>query len=147
IRVRGGLVVSGFFTPWLAPFPLAVGLFALALCALLAATYLCAETTDPALREDFRRRALGAAVAVGARALLACARGGRGASWVRAALAARVWSWPFHVLTGAVAVTAIAALATRRFRLARAAVAAQTALILFGWVLAQFPYLIVPDVT
>ena len=43
IRVQGGIVASGFFAPWLAPFPLAVGLFALALCALLAATYLTVE--------------------------------------------------------------------------------------------------------
>jgi cytochrome d ubiquinol oxidase subunit II len=147
IRVRGGVVASGFFAPWLAPFPIAVGLFSLALCALLAATYLTVETSDPALREDFRRRALAAAVAVGVAALLAFVLAGRGAPWVRAALAARRWSWPFHALTGAAAVTAIAALATRRFRLARGAVAAQTVLILFGWVLAQCPYLIVPDVT
>ena len=44
IRVQDGLVTSGFFAPWLAPFPLAVGVFALALCALLAATYLTVES-------------------------------------------------------------------------------------------------------
>jgi len=147
IRVADGLVTSGFFAAWLAPFPLAVGLFALALCALLAATYLTVETTDPALREDFRRRALAAAVAVGVTALVAFVTAGDGAPRVRAALAARRWSWPFHALTGAAAVTAIAALVTRRFRLARAAVAAQTVLILFGWALAQYPYLVVPDLT
>jgi cytochrome d ubiquinol oxidase subunit II len=147
IRVRGGLVTSGFFAAWLAPFPIAVGLFSLALCALLAATYLTVEAADPALREDFRRRALAAAIATGAAALLAFVLAGRGAPWVRAALATRPWSWPFHALTGAAAVTAIAALATRRYRLARAAVAAQTVLILFGWVVAQYPYLIVPDLT
>jgi len=147
IRVQSGLVTSGFFAPWLAPFPLAVGVFALALCALLAATYLTVETHDPALREDFRRRALAAAIAVGVTALVAFVLAGDGAPRVRAALAARRWSWPFHLLTGAAALTAIAALATRRFRLARAAVAAQTVLILFGWALAQYPYLVVPDVT
>jgi cytochrome d ubiquinol oxidase subunit II len=147
IRVQGGVVTSGFFAAWLAPFPLAVGLFALALCALLAATYLTVETSDPTLREDFRRRALAAAVAVGVIALVAFVLAGSGAPRVRAALAARRWSWPFHGLTGAAAVTAIAALATRRFRLARVAVAAQTVLILVGWALAQYPYLVVPDVT
>jgi cytochrome d ubiquinol oxidase subunit II len=147
IRVQGGLVTSSFFAPWLAPFPLAVGVFALALCALLAATYLTAETPDPALREDFRRRALAAAVAVGVTALIAFVLAGDGAPRVRAALAARRWSWPFHLATGATALAAIAALATRRFRLARVAVAAQTVLILFGWALAQYPYLVVPDLT
>jgi cytochrome d ubiquinol oxidase subunit II len=147
IHVRGGLVTSGFFASWLAPFPIAVGLFSLALCALLAATYLTVETDDPALREDFRRRALAAAVAVGVAALIAFLLAGDGAPRVRAALAARRWSWPFHALTGATALAAMAALATRRYRLARAAVAAQTVLILFGWALAQYPYLVVPDVT
>jgi len=147
IRVQDGVVTSGFVAAWLAPFPLAVGVFALALCALLAATYLTVETRDPALREDFRARALAAAVAVGVAALIAFVLAGDGAPRVRAALAARRWSWPFHALTGAAAVTAIAALATRRFRLARAAVAAQTILILVGWALAQYPYLVVPDLT
>jgi cytochrome d ubiquinol oxidase subunit II len=147
IRVKNGIVTSGFFAPWLAPFPLAVGLFSLALCALLAATYLTVETTDEALREDFRRRALAAAAAVGLAALAAFVLAAGGAPWVRTALATRPWSWPFHLLTGGAAVTVIVALYTRRFRLARAAVAAQTVLILLGWVLAQVPYLIVPDVT
>jgi cytochrome bd ubiquinol oxidase subunit II len=147
IRVSGGIVTSGFFDTWLAPFPIAIGLFALALCALLAATYLTVEVEDPALREDFRRRALVAGVAVGALALIAFLLAGDGAPRVREALAARPWSWPFHVLTGAAAVTALAALHRRRFRLARAAVAAQTVLIIVGWALAQLPYLIVPDLT
>ncbi len=147
IRVQDGIVTSGFFAAWLAPFPLAVGVFALALCALLAATYLTVETREPALREDFRRRALAAAIAVAVIALIAFLLAGDGAPRVRAALSERRWSWPFHALTGAAAVTAIVALATRRFHLARVAVAAQTVLILVGWALAQYPYLVVPDVT
>jgi cytochrome d ubiquinol oxidase subunit II len=147
IRVRDGVVTSGFFETWLAPFPLAIGLFALALCAFLAATYLAVEVSDPALREDFRRRALAAGIAVGLLALLAFLLAGDGAPRVRAALATRRWSWPFHALTGAAALLALGALATRRLRLARVAAAAQTALILLGWALAQLPYLVVPDVT
>jgi cytochrome d ubiquinol oxidase subunit II len=147
IRVADGIVQSGFFTAWLTPFSIAVGVFALALCALLAATYLTVEVADPPLREDFRRRALAAGVVVGAVALVAFVLAGDGAPRVRDALAARRWSWPFHALTGAAAVTALAALTTRRFRLARAAVGAQTVLILLGWALAQYPYLVVPDVT
>jgi len=134
IRVEDAIVTSGFFAPWLAPFPVATGLFALALCAYLAATYLTVEVHDPALREDFRHRALGAGIAVGA-------------PRVHAALLARRWSWPFHALTAAAALTAFAALAKRRFRLARAAAAAQTAFILLGWGLAQLPFLVVPDLT
>jgi cytochrome bd ubiquinol oxidase subunit II len=147
VRVKDGIVTSGFFSPWLAPFPLAVGGFALALCAFLAATYLTVEVRDRALREDFRMRAIAAAVAVGFFALLAFALAADGAPRVRAALAERPWSWAFHALTAIVSIGALAALACRRFRLARAAAAAQTVLILLGWALAQYPYLIVPDLT
>jgi cytochrome d ubiquinol oxidase subunit II len=147
IRVRDGIVVSGFFAAWLAPFPLAIGLFALALCAFLAATYLTVEVQEGPLREDFRRRALAAGIAVGAAALLAFALSAGGAPRVREALAARRWSWPFHLSTAAAAVLALACLGARRFRLARAAAAAQTVLILVGWALAQYPYLVVPDLT
>jgi cytochrome d ubiquinol oxidase subunit II len=147
IRVRDGVVVSGFFETWLAPFPAAIGLFALALCAFLAATYLTVEVRDPALREDFRRRALGSGIAVGLAALVALLLSGTGAPRVREALATRRWSWPFHALTAVAALGALGALATRRYRLARLAAAAQTIFILLGWALAQLPYLVVPDLT
>ncbi|HEX8539603.1 MAG TPA: cytochrome d ubiquinol oxidase subunit II, partial [Cystobacter sp.] len=64
IRVQGLTVVSGFFSAWLSPFALAVGALALCLFAFLAAVYLTAETREPGLQEDFRKRALGAGVAV-----------------------------------------------------------------------------------
>ncbi|HEY6099403.1 MAG TPA: cytochrome d ubiquinol oxidase subunit II, partial [Anaeromyxobacter sp.] len=57
---------------WLAPFPLAVGLFATALFSYLAAAYLAVETDGP-LRDDFRRRAIAAGIAVFASAALAAA--------------------------------------------------------------------------
>ena len=49
--------------------------------------------------------------------------------------------------TGAAALAAIAALWWRRFRLARLAAAAQVTLIVWGWALAQYPYLVPPDLT
>src|SRR5918996_4195412 len=65
IRVQNGVVISGFLRPWLGLFPFSVGLFALTMFAFLAAVYLTVEAEDEALREDFRRRALGSAVAGG----------------------------------------------------------------------------------
>ncbi|HEY6099826.1 MAG TPA: cytochrome d ubiquinol oxidase subunit II, partial [Anaeromyxobacter sp.] len=59
----------------------------------------------------------------------------------------RGWSLPFHLATGASAVLAFWALATRRVRLARAAVVAQATLIVAGWGASQYPYLVVPDLT
>ena len=80
IRVTpAGDVTSDYFTPWLAAFPLAVGAFALALCAFLAATYLTVEAREPDLRRVFRARALAAAVASFALAWLCFALARNGA--------------------------------------------------------------------
>jgi cytochrome bd ubiquinol oxidase subunit II len=151
VRITGGVVTSGFFAPWLAPFPLLVGAFALALFAFLAATYLAWEaatvTREEALAEDFRRRALGAGAVVGVLALATFAASGEGAPLVRRALTDRPYTWPGHALTAAAALTAFWALHRRRFAVARVAAAAQTALIVLGWAVSQYPYLLVPDLT
>lgn len=147
IRVENAIVTSGFFAAWLAPFPWAVGGFALVLFAFLAAVYLTVEAPDEALREDFRRRALGAAVAVGALALLVFLLSGTGAPRIRAGLSASVWAWPLQICTAAAALGAIGALWRRHYLLARALAAAQVTLIVLGWGVAQFPYLVEPDLT
>jgi cytochrome d ubiquinol oxidase subunit II len=138
--------VAVYVQTWLTPFAFAVGLFALACFAFLAAVYLTREAREPDLQEDFRRRALGAGIAVFVTAALGLVLS-REAPLVGERLMAARWAVPFHVLTGAAAVTAFAALWTRRYRLARVAAAVQVTCILWGWGLAQFPYLVPPDLT
>jgi cytochrome d ubiquinol oxidase subunit II len=133
-------------TAWLAPFPLAVGAFAAALFAFLAAAYLAVEAEGP-LRDDFRRRAGVAGAAVFACAAVAAALSWREAPVVFAGLTARGFSVPLHLATGAAAVTAFVALWKGAVRLARAAAAAQVALVVVGWGVSQHPYLVVPDLT
>jgi cytochrome d ubiquinol oxidase subunit II len=147
IEIKNGIMTNGFIRPWLSPFPLAVGLLALALFAFLAAVYLTLETDDQELRDDFRTRALASAVAVGLMALLVFLLSETGAPWIRRKLAASWWTWPLQISTGALAVGAIVTLWTRRFRLARICAAGQVTLILWGWGLAQFPYLVEPGIT
>jgi cytochrome d ubiquinol oxidase subunit II len=147
ITVENEIVTSGFFAAWLGPFPWAVGGFALALFAFLAAVYLTVEAREPELRGDFRQRALLAAVAVGVLALLVFLLSGSGAPRIRAGLSASAWAWPLQIVTGVVAVGAIWALWTCRFYLARALAAAQVTLILWGWGAAQYPYLVEPNIT
>ena len=48
---------------------------------------------------------------------------------------------------GVAAVVSFWALWQRRYRLARVAAAAQVALILWGWGVAQYPYMLPPDLT
>lgn len=147
VDVESGQVDTDFISAWLAPFPFAIGLFTLTLCALLAAVYLTLETDDTALREDFRRRALIAAVGVGAMAGLSFILSAEGAPAIRRGLGSAPWSIPFQILTGAVALWAIWTIWNRQFRLARILVPIQVILIVFGWGLAQYPYLVAPDLT
>jgi len=145
-EARGTEFYAGYVAPWLAPFPFAVGFFALACFAFLAAVYLTLETGDDDLREDFRRRAIGAGAVVFVAAALALLLSPR-ASPVGAELVAASWAPTFHLLTGIAAVAAFVALWQRRYRAARVAAAAQVSCVLWGWGLAQFPYLLPPDLT
>ena len=136
-----------FVLPWLAPFPLAVGAFALVLFAYLAAVYLTLETDVHELQEIFRRRALASGLLAGVLALTVFLLSGSGAPTIREGLAESSWTWPLQVATAAAALGALAGLATRRFRLARLCAGAQVSLILVGWGAAQYPRLIEPDLT
>jgi len=147
IRVEGRVVVSGFFGPWLTPFSVAVGVLALCLFAFLAAVYLTAEADTEPLREDFRRRALGAggAVFVTALAVLLLAREGAPRVWEGLLQAPSALA--LHGVTAAMAVATFVLLWRRRFPLARVAAAAQAGFIVLGWAVSQYPYLVVPDIT
>jgi cytochrome bd ubiquinol oxidase subunit II len=147
ILVENGVVTSGFLRPWLAPFPLAVGFFALALFAFLAAVYLTVEADDRSLQEDFRLRALLAGVAVGLLALIVFILAGRGAPTVRAGISRSSWALTLHILTAIFAIGAFYTLWTRRYMAARVCAAGQVTLILLGWAFAQFPYLIEPNMS
>ena len=147
INVDTGIVETDFISSWFAPFPFAIGFFTLTLCALLAAVYLTLETNNSSLQEDFRGRALIAAVSVGVMAGISFLLSAEGAPSIRKGLGNSIWSIPFHLLTGAVAICAIWSIWKRYFRLARVLVPIQVTLIIFGWGLAQFPYLIAPNLT
>jgi cytochrome d ubiquinol oxidase subunit II len=134
-------------TRWLSPFALACGALALALAAFLAATYLTVEVTDSGLREDFRRRALAAGIVAGGAAGAAFLLAKTEAPLIHAGLTARPFTWPLHVVTAAAALGALGALARRRFAVARALAAAQVALVIVGWAVSQYPYLVPPALT
>ena len=139
--------VNTFIYPWLAPFPLTVGLLALAQFALLAAVYLSFEAREHTLREAFRRRALVATVMVAILAVLVFVLSGQGAPQVRRDLGQSAWGRPLIAVTGALAIGTMLALIGRQYGLARVFTVGQVIGVLWGWAWAQFPYLIVPDVT
>jgi cytochrome d ubiquinol oxidase subunit II len=136
-----------YVAPWLNPFALAVGLFALTAFAFLAAVYLTLEARERDVQEDFRRRALAAGAGLFVAALLALLLSHRYAPLVRQALIFASWAVPLHLLTAAAATVALAALWLRRWRTARVAAVTQVSLILWGWALSQYPYILPPDVS
>jgi cytochrome d ubiquinol oxidase subunit II len=135
-----------YVDPWLTPFALAVGVFALVLFSFVAAVYLTLEARDDATAEAFRRRALATGILTGVMALTIFLLA-EDVPHVRASLTESPWALPLHLATGAAAVAALVLLWTRRFWWARLSAAAQASLIVCGWALAQYPYLIRPDMT
>ncbi|HET9949173.1 MAG TPA: cytochrome d ubiquinol oxidase subunit II [Longimicrobiales bacterium] len=144
IRVEAGAVrLEG--TPWLAPEAVAIGIFALAVCAYVAAVFLACET-EGELREDFRARALWAGTAVVAASALMLP--------LLALQAEHLWegllaprTLPVLALGVSAALASGWLLRIRRFRAARVAAVLQVACLVAGWGLAQHPYLIFPDLT
>ncbi|HBX43022.1 MAG TPA: cytochrome BD ubiquinol oxidase subunit II [Deltaproteobacteria bacterium] len=147
IRGTGLANLASGTRSWLAAFPLSVGMLTLSSFSYLAAVYLILETDVPELREDFRLRALvSLAVVVLLSAAIPLFSGG-GAPDFHRALTGSFWSLP---LLGGNALAAIGAgvfLRRRAYRLARVCAAAQVTLLLAGWGLAQYPFLIRPDLT
>ncbi|HYZ16293.1 MAG TPA: cytochrome d ubiquinol oxidase subunit II [Candidatus Acidoferrum sp.] len=135
-----GAVATGTYA-WTSPFALAVGFFAVALCAQTAAVFLLRETNVVPLQADFRRRAIGATIAVWILGLIS------------GLLAKTAEPSFFTALTGSSARIAITVaivlgivvmllVAFRHDLLARVAVGAEIVAVLGGWFGAQAPALV-----
>jgi len=132
---------------WLSPFPWVVGLFALNIFAFLAAVYLTLETDDPAVQNDFRRKALGSGMLLGPLALIVYLVARLQAPLIYEGLDSSPWGFPVRVATGVFAVLTLLSLYFRWFQIARAGAMIQVSLILLGCALAQAPYLVPPHRT
>jgi cytochrome d ubiquinol oxidase subunit II len=147
VLVKHGISENGFLRTCFQPFPLIVGILSLSLFAYLSACYLIIETDDAALQNDFRSRALfsGCVSLVAAFATYVVA--GNAAQGIRDGLSRAPYVWLIEVSAAIAALAAFQALWTRRYQRARIAAAAQVALIVFGWGVAQYPYLVRPELT
>jgi cytochrome d ubiquinol oxidase subunit II len=146
IHAPGGRLQSDYTAGWTTPLALVIGLFAVAICGYLAATYLMVETEDrPELQADFRRRAMGASLASGGLALLSLLL-----TWLEAPrLAESLFGrgLPLVLLALVNGPLALWAVWRGRPRIARVAVAAQVVLVLWALAIGQWPYLVPPDLT
>jgi cytochrome d ubiquinol oxidase subunit II len=139
----GGLTVGDY--AWTSPFALVVGLLAVALCAQVAAVFLTNETQG-SLRDDFRIRAIVATFVLAAVGAIALATAHQ-TSPATFELLVRPQSVPGVVVAMTLGFVVLGSLATRRFGLARAAVALETTAVLAGWFASQAPYLIPHELT
>jgi cytochrome d ubiquinol oxidase subunit II len=146
IHAPGGQLASGFLEGWTTPLAVVIGLFALSICAYLAAVYLMVENEDrPALLADFRRRAIASALVSGVLALLALAIAlVEGPRLVQSVTGRGLPLFVLALLNGPLALWFVW---RSRPRIARAAVIAQVVFVLWAWAVGQWPYLVPPDLT
>ena len=147
VLVKDGISESGFLGTWFYPFPLIVGLLSLSLFAYLSACYLTIETDDPALQNDFRNRALFSGFASLMAAFATYVVAGNAAQGIRDGLSRAPYVWLIELGGAIAALVAFQALWTRHYQRARIAAAAQVTLIVFGWGVAQYPYVVRPELT
>jgi len=146
IHAPGGELTTGFLAGWTSPLAIVVGLFALSMCAYLAATYLMVETEDrPLLLADFKRRAIGAALVSGVLALVSLVVAYFESPRLLDSLTGR--GLPLFILALINGPLALWAVWRSRPRIARVAVIAQVVLVLWAWAIGQWPYLVPPDLT
>jgi cytochrome d ubiquinol oxidase subunit II len=147
-RVPAGIAEGDVVTSWINPTSLLGGVLAVLVCAYLAAVWLCADARREGaedLADQFRVRALGTATVTG---LVGVA-----GLFVLRSDAPRLFDGltgraaPIVVVSVLAGLAALVLLAGRRYVPARAASALAVTAILAGWAVAQYPYLLVPDLT
>jgi len=147
VLVKDGVSENGFLRTWFHPFPLVVGMLSLSLFAYLSACYLTIETNDAALQNDFRKRALISGFVSIVAATLTYVIAGDSAKPIRDGLSRVPYVWMIELGAAIAALAAFQALWSRSYLRARIAAAAQVALIVSGWGVAQYPYLVRPELT
>ncbi|MBX9673817.1 MAG: cytochrome d ubiquinol oxidase subunit II [Candidatus Obscuribacterales bacterium] len=143
----GKTFVDLYIAPWCSWFCLATGIFAVTLFSFLAANYLAFYAGSEELKSDFRNRAIVSQVLCGISALSVWILADLEAPDLRTALANSPWSLGLQAATAMCAMFSLYALVARRFQIARLAAALQVSLIIWGWALSQYPYMIRPVYT
>jgi cytochrome d ubiquinol oxidase subunit II len=117
-------------------------------CAYLAAVFLCADARrerDQVLTDQFRFRAVTTAAVVGAVSLAGVLVLRSDAPRLYDGLLGR--ALPCLVLSVLAGLASLGLLVTRRFVAARITATAAVAAVVWGWALAQYPYMLIPGLT
>ena len=144
-HVPPGVGQGNAVTSWWNPVSVLTGSLAVAVCAYLAAVYLTADARrsgDASLVGSFRACALAAGAAAG---LIAAAGVGvlhADAPTLAHGLLHR--GLPLVILSAVAGLAALALLYVQRYLVARIAAALAVASVIWGWAVAQYPYVLVP---
>ncbi|HEX2299101.1 MAG TPA: cytochrome d ubiquinol oxidase subunit II [Pseudonocardiaceae bacterium] len=147
-RVPPGIAAGDVLASWLNPTSMLGGAIAVGVCGYLAAVYLCADAAghrDPVLLEYFRIRGIVTAVLIGIIALGGIAVLRADAPALFEGLTSR--GLPLIVASAVAGLGSILLLLRRRPGLARVAAALAVTAVIWGWAVAQYPYLLQPALT
>jgi len=146
-RVPAGIAAGDVVTSWVNPTSALGGVLAVLVCAYLAAVFLCGDARREGaedLVQQFRVRALGTAAVTGAVGIAGLFVLRADAPQLFDGLTGR--AAPVVALSVVAGVAALVLLWLRRYA-ARAASGLAVTAILVGWAVAQYPYVLVPEVT
>jgi len=133
---------DGYIAPWLAPFPLVLGVFTLCLFAFLAAVYLIGESPHGKIRNQFIKRAKWACMAsviTGGGVFLTAQLSGLG---LLGQFQNSIPAWICVLLTTLSLPFLWISIQREYYWMARIISGSQVALILCGWLSIQFPILV-----
>jgi cytochrome bd ubiquinol oxidase subunit II len=136
---------ESLWRPYFQPFPLMCGLIGVTVCGFLTACFMTTRTRG-VLQEDFRRRGLVSAIALGlvTTAALPVAWQDAPAFWNELVKPDAVAAISSASIMG---IATLAVLWRRWYALAPPAAAVTAAMIILGWGLAQYPYFLLPVLT
>jgi cytochrome d ubiquinol oxidase subunit II len=147
-RVPQGIATGDVVTSWVNPTSTLGGVLAVLTCAYLAAVFLCLDALrdgHPEIAEGFRRRALGTAAVTGLAGLAGLFVLRADAPQLADGLFGR--ALPVVALSVLAGLASIVLLVLRRYAFARVTASVAVAAILLGWAAAQYPYVLLPDLT
>ena len=147
-RVPRGIGAGDPLTSWWNPVSVLTGALAVTVCAYLAAVYLTADARRAAAADlvaAFRRRALAAGLAAGLIAVGGLAVLHADAAALASGLVHR--GLPLVLISAAAGLAALGLLYRGSFLLARIAAAVAVTAVIWGWAVAQYPYLLQRELT
>jgi cytochrome d ubiquinol oxidase subunit II len=147
-RVPPGIAAGNVVTSWINPTSALGGVLAVGVCAYLAAVLLCADAqrdVSPELADRFRARALITAIVVGVIAAVGILVLRSDAPRLFYGLTHR--GLPLMIVSALAGVASILLLVRRRYGWARITAGLAVTAVLWGWAVAQYPYILPTTMT